>query len=262
MATLRQASYYGRHHGWGTVTRLIVGNLATRLLAGPLRLYRPPSLGTLARAARSAHTDPEGFLQALTPGWGARPLSSAYAEVAQDLVRRYQAAMLPRAETYALETASSLVLYNLVRHLAPEVVVETGVANGHSTYVILRALEANGSGVLHSTDISADVGQLVDQGLRSRWQLHVLDASEPEVGLRRLLQGLGPIDLFLHDGDHRYLSQMFEYRVATAHARPGALLLSDDIDANHAFIDFCREIGARPVLLVEPRKVFGAVLMP
>gem|GEM_PF-4501569 len=45
------------------------------------------------------------------------------------------------------------VIYSVVRATKPEIVVETGVNNGISTYFILSALERNDSGLLYSIDI-------------------------------------------------------------------------------------------------------------
>ena len=56
-------------------------------------------------------------------------------------------------------TDAMVDLYVLVRTEKPRVVVETGVCNGASTFAILAALEANGTGELHSIDypFSSDV---------------------------------------------------------------------------------------------------------
>jgi hypothetical protein len=44
-------------------------------------------------------------------------------------------------------------IYAVVRILKPRAMVETGVANGKSSALILRALERNGSGRLYSVDL-------------------------------------------------------------------------------------------------------------
>jgi hypothetical protein len=57
-------------------------------------------------------------------------------------------------------------LYVAVRTLQPRVVVETGVASGWSSAHILRALEANGAGVLHSIDLpNVQEGSVLPAGL-------------------------------------------------------------------------------------------------
>lgn len=135
----------------------------------------------------------------------------------------------------------------VVRVMKPETIVETGVAQGLTTSVILRAMEDNGRGHLHSIDLpvlKADereyVGRLVPERLRLRWTLH-LGPSRHE--LPRVLEEVGTIDIFLHDADHTYGSQLEEYRAAWPALRPGGVLLSDDV-GNRAFLDFAREVAA------------------
>ena len=56
---------------------------------------------------------------------------------------------------YAIGASAGLkevALYLLVRKYKPKVILETGVANGISTYFILKALHLNGSGKLISID--------------------------------------------------------------------------------------------------------------
>ena len=71
------------------------------------------------------------------------------------------------------------LVHFLVRHLRPEVVLETGVGVGYTSQAILLALELNGSGTLYSSDFpyfrmdhpERYVGCLVDDELRHRWHL-------------------------------------------------------------------------------------------
>src|SRR5579863_10306843 len=82
------------------------------------------------------------------------------------------------ADLYAKKV---LVQYAAIRALRPEIVVETGVANGVSSSYILLALEKNQLGSLHSIDIGAanylppgkTVGWTVPQFLRHRWDLRI-----------------------------------------------------------------------------------------
>lgn len=143
----------------------------------------------------------------------------------------------------------------IVRLLKPDVMVETGVARGISSAVALAAMAENGRGHLYSIDFPAllvdpqrFVGQAVPPALRGRWTL----LSGPS---RLLLPGLvrrvAPLDLFLHDADHTYQSQLTEYRTVWPHLRSGGLLLSDDI-INPAFVHFARRVGAGPFLVAQP----------
>lgn len=155
---------------------------------------------------------------------------------------------------------AGICLYSLVRALRPRSVVETGVANGESSAIILKALDINGAGHLYSIDLlppqpspelaassglylppNAGIGWLVPQELRRRWRFLSGDAREV---LPPLLKELGWIDMFLHDSHHSYEHMLFEYESAWARLRPGGLLLSDDCWCP-AFADFQRRTGAQ-----------------
>jgi len=144
-------------------------------------------------------------------------------------------------------------LYVIVRAARPRVMVETGVASGISSAHILRAMERNGEGTLHSIDLpNVQQGSVLAQGrtsgwmvpdaLRARWKLLLGDARGlvPEV-----LKALDRVDVFLHDSDHSYEHMTFEYELAWPKLEPGGLLLSDDTHLHTAWQDFCSKHGAR-----------------
>lgn len=137
----------------------------------------------------------------------------------------------------------------------PAVVVETGVAMGFSTAVILAAMAENDEGSLHSIDLpplqvqaDAFVGEAVPHELRDRWALHV---GPSRVLLPGLLRELAPIDLFVHDSDHSYAGQSEEYHRAWPSLRVGGCLISDDV-ANSAFTEFAASVDERPYLIAPP----------
>lgn len=146
-------------------------------------------------------------------------------------------------------TREAPAIYSLVRLLKPEVVVETGVADGVTTSYILRALEDNGRGKLYSVDLphyllpeGKQPGWIVEEGLRGRWELRVGDAAEL---LPPLLKELKTVDMFLHDSLHTYDHMMFEFRAAWPHLRGGGLFLSHDVGSNDAFFRFIGEAGLK-----------------
>jgi len=155
-------------------------------------------------------------------------------------------------------------LYTLMRILKPEIVVETGVAAGVSSAYILKALEDNGEGELFSVDLTnyeleyfpklgldpvaiipegKEPGFVIPAELKRRWHLNLGKSQEI---LPQLLKEIGPIDSFLHDGEHTYKSMMFEYKEAWRHLRNGGLLLSDNVFMNSAFNDFSNLTSKRP----------------
>jgi hypothetical protein len=154
---------------------------------------------------------------------------------------------------FTVEDATALLLYSIVRLSTPTVVIETGVADGRSTATILTAMTRNGVGVLHSVDISADVGALVTD--RSQWALHVINPSEP---LGPVIDIAGPADIFLHDADHTRAGQQRDASAAQVALKPGGLYLSDDAEWSYVFFDTCRALRKQPVFLLDARKVFAA----
>jgi len=154
------------------------------------------------------------------------------------------------------------ILYTLCRSTRPEIVIETGVANGGSSAFILGALEKNGRGHLYSIDIhrpghnspypdedpsykwasqlpeGKDVGWLIPEDLRRRWTL-VLGKTQEK--LPELLSSVKDVDIFFHDSDHSYNNMAYEFRAAWPHIRKNGYLVSDDIDLNGAFSEFLRK---------------------
>lgn len=144
-------------------------------------------------------------------------------------------------------TKEATAVYALIRLLQPERIVETGVADGTTSSIMLRALEDNQKGKLYSIDVPSELlpqgktsGWIVPDDLRQRWDLRIGPSSAL---LKPLLLELGWIDWFLHDSLHTYDNMMFEFRIAWPYLRSGGLFLSHDIGRNSAFFDFAKEVG-------------------
>ncbi|MDQ6946428.1 MAG: class I SAM-dependent methyltransferase [Actinomycetota bacterium] len=150
----------------------------------------------------------------------------------------------------------------LLKH--PLTVVETGVATGYTTSVILSALRDNDAGVLHSIDLPplqvaarSFVGRAVSAELRDRWSLHL---GPSRWILPRLAASVGPIDLFVHDGDHSYAGQYDDFRRLWPHLAMGGTLICDDV-CNSAFPEFAAEVGERAFLIAPPEHLAAVGLM-
>jgi predicted O-methyltransferase YrrM len=153
-----------------------------------------------------------------------------------------------------LNTTFGKWLWCCVRVFKPMHMIETGVAHGASSWIILNAMKRNGKGTLHSIDLpnldtndaynfkgeSHSTGWMVPDVLKAQWDLRLGDAKSL---LPELLNELGSIDLFFHDSDHSAQHMEFEFNVAKRHLRLGGLLLSDDIDKNKAFDQFTSSTG-------------------
>lgn len=89
-------------------------------------------------------------------------------------------------------------LYSYIKAYSPQVVVETGVANGITTNIITEALD-NEQSVLHSFDV--DVRTNTSYTGHKRWLFHLLKPPFHK-NLKYLVDDLGPVDLWLHDSNH------------------------------------------------------------
>jgi len=156
--------------------------------------------------------------------------------------KTFRTTSIESADLYAKKV---LIQYAIVRALRPNIIVETGVANGVSSAHVLLALHKNCQGTLHSVEIGDSTylpaghepGWVVPDWLRAPWTFHLGDASEV---LPPLLRELGSIDLFIHDSLHTYEHMKFELESAFPFVRAKGLLLADDALWNEAFWDFAR----------------------
>lgn len=157
----------------------------------------------------------------------------------------------------------SLSLYVIVRVIKPEIVVETGVASGKSSALILLALGHNKKGKLISIDLPNKKGNILKDGaktstgeyktgwlvpeyLRNRWDLRLGDSLKI---LPELVKKIDKIDIFLHDSLHTYSHVKKELAIATKKMDKNGIVLCDNIDlgAGKAFNEFLKN-----------KKIFGS----
>jgi predicted O-methyltransferase YrrM len=139
-------------------------------------------------------------------------------------------------------------------------IIETGVGYGFSSCTLLAS-----SPFVHLTSIdlphkeyfeptkygkvrhmAIETGMAVPSDLRGRWELIVGDA---KVELPKAVRRLPEIDVFLHDSEHTREHMMFEFETAFPQIRRGGVLLSDDVELNTAFTDFCKKQDLHYTLL-------------
>jgi hypothetical protein len=138
-------------------------------------------------------------------------------------------------------------IWCLVAHSRPERVVETGVAHGLTSRVILEGMNRNEQGHLWSVDLPAvdsslhdEIGMAVPASLRSRWT-YVAGTSRQR--LPGVLSDVGQLDIFVHDSLHTRRNTGFELRAAWAALRHGGAVVVDDIHRNTAFRALVAETG-------------------
>jgi hypothetical protein len=154
-----------------------------------------------------------------------------------------------------LETLN--LLEGLIKNFEPNVVVETGVANGKSTLRILESLQSQGlkESTLYSCDIDKNVATS-DLLAFANFRFVLIKSKED---FQTLIGRLDGIDLFYHDSDHSYEHQYFEYVTVWEKLNDGGILMSDDINWSNAFLDFCKIVGRVPFVLADTEKFSGII---
>ncbi|HEX2506215.1 MAG TPA: class I SAM-dependent methyltransferase [Gaiellaceae bacterium] len=145
------------------------------------------------------------------------------------------------------DPAMSEGIWCLVSHLRPRRVLETGVARGLTSRVILEGLERNGEGRLWSIDLPHldtrlhdQIGTAVPEDLRARWT-YVPGTSRSR--LRPVLEEVGELDLFVHDSLHTGRNVRFELETVWPALRPGGAMVVDDIGHSLAFDAFTAAVA-------------------
>jgi hypothetical protein len=158
-------------------------------------------------------------------------------------------------EDWNAESNLCVLLYTLIALNNFSKIIETGVANGVTTRVMMRALERTG-GTLHSFDI-LEQSRNVYSGSGS-WVFHKL---EPNRGIQKQLQSevdsIGNCDMWVHDSNHGQTWQAFEYSLAWRHLTDRGVLLSDDVDASPAWGIASKEYLNNPAVIFDTRKFIG-----
>ncbi len=184
-----------------------------------------------------------------------KSLKLEYKKIADLIKKRYKEVNLNYPLNFAVENESGFLIYCIIRTIKPLHVVETGVANGHSSFIILKAMERNNLGKLFSIDISNNVGGLLTQNMKNRWELIVTQPKKAK--FREVFKNLPKTDVFLHDSNHSFSWQKFEYKLFLSRLSKGGFILSDDINDSYAFYDFIKEKNKRAYILYDYRKFFG-----
>lgn len=133
----------------------------------------------------------------------------------------------------------------VVLHTRPQVVVETGVARGVTSRIVLEALQRNDLGHLWSIDLPfpfdhrlhAQTGVAVTDECRARWSY--LEGSSRE-RLPKLVAEVGHVEVFIHDSLHTAKNTVFEMEQVARAIPPGGVLLVDDIRMHKGFATFTK----------------------
>ena len=145
------------------------------------------------------------------------------------------------------------LLYHLAQTSRARRIIETGVASGWSSLVLLLSVAEHADGAVVSTDMpyvmrfgDEWVGCVVPERLRTKWQLLRYPDRE---GLPRALSYLPEIDLRHYDSHKSYRARLWAYPLLWNALRPGGYLISDDIGDDQGFRVFCQQVGAVPTVV-------------
>jgi predicted O-methyltransferase YrrM len=130
--------------------------------------------------------------------------------------------------------------YALVRATKPRVVVETGVDRGLGTVVMAAALKRNTEegfpGMVHATDIVPECGHLIAAPYKPYCRILLGDSVES------LKQFKEPVDIFLHDSDHRAEYEWAEFLAIEPRLHRASLVLSDNSQQTSKLMEFAQHI--------------------
>ena len=141
-----------------------------------------------------------------------------------------------------------------VLHTRPDAVIETGVAHGVTSRIVLEALGQNDLGHLWSVDLPfpfdhrlhGETGMVVTDECRHRWTY--LEGSSKQ-RLPPLVAEVGHVEMFIHDSLHTAENTLFEMEQAAAAMPAGGVMLVDDIDSHAGFATFAeRHPGYQTVI--------------
>jgi len=152
------------------------------------------------------------------------------------------------------------LLYSACEFTQAKTVIETGVAYGWSSFATLTSLQKR-NGTLYSSDMpylgqNGDqyVGCVVQENLRINWKLFRHADRE---SLPKILKESGEIDVVHYDSDKSYEGMRWAYETLYPQLRKGGVFISDDINDNSAFQDFCEQEKIAPTVVEFEGKFVG-----
>lgn len=131
--------------------------------------------------------------------------------------------------------------YALIRATKPRIIVETGVDRGLGTAVIAAALLRNAKegypGLVYATDIIPTCGHLLAEPYKSYCRILLGDSVE------HLKKFPDPVDIFLHDSDHRPEYEWAEFLAVEPRLHPGSIVMSDNSQQSPKMLEFAERTG-------------------
>ena len=200
----------------------------------------------------------EVALKKLFPNFTYQPIEEVYPEIFD-----YANQEVEKCEVQMGGAGDLNFLYYLTKLSKSEKIIETGVAYGWSSLSILLALSEQSGGKLISGDLpyvslnnDPYVGCVVPESLKSKWQLiRQADRQALPVALKEFKK----IDLCHYDSDKSYYGRWWAYPKLWDALNDGGYFVSDDINDNMAFVEFCEKVERKPIVIEFGGKYLGVI---
>jgi predicted O-methyltransferase YrrM len=150
------------------------------------------------------------------------------------------------------------LIHACCEHLQARHALETGVGAGWSSLAFLLSIRQRAGASLVSTSMpfpgstprqARAIGAAVPEELRAHWTL----VRRPDrAGVPHALRLLPRLDIFHYDSDKSRHGRLWTYPRVWHVLAPGGVFISDDIDDNLAFRDFCSILGLEPHVIGYP----------
>ena len=156
-------------------------------------------------------------------------------------------------------------LYHLVKESKSKSIIETGVAYGWSSLAILLAIKDTDNALLISNDMpyikmnnDDYVGCVIPEELKGKWELQrEADIKGIPLALKKVNNN---IDLCHYDSDKSYTGRMFAYPLLWRALSKRGIFISDDIQDNIAFKEFCEAVNHTPIIIEHLDKYVGILM--
>ncbi len=188
-------------------------------------------------------------------GIEAKPFSEEFPELFKRALDQQNACPVKMGGAGALELIFSASEFTQAKN-----VVETGVAYGWSSLAALQSLTQR-NGTLYSSDMpylgqdgDQYVGFVVPENLKQNWKLFRFADRE---SLPKIFGEQDVFDVIHYDSDKAYEGMFWAYGQLFKHLRKGGVFISDDINDNSAFQDFCEQEQIKPTVISFEGKYIG-----
>jgi len=157
-----------------------------------------------------------------------------------------------------------LALQEIIWKVKPDLIIETGIAYGWSSYAILLAIRENKFGKLLSIDLpypflneKSNIGILVPEKLRKNWKILFC---RDKIGIVKAIKKFNyKIDFFHYDSDKNYNAKLNNLKTIWKYMQPNGIVICDDINDNLAFFDFVKNIKKKYYVIKTGNKFLGIV---